>query len=242
MSRMWYCHAGVGRFSGQRFYRTRGRVKTRLGCESYLPGGNAFVGNPAVICISWVGAGTRVDRKEADVNRQIARSVRDARGLWDEIAIGGVTLPAESRKGSSPLPRFIHARGPRTTPVFDYFSRPLAATCYALGLKGVLSLSATNRPRLGMLVVPRVLPARYPPGPWPAQMRADMVATFFDFENAAELVAAVKRGEAPPPSAMRKRGKNAEPIWSRAHLERFSAPSIAVLEHGTEFENLESLV
>jgi hypothetical protein len=93
-----------------------------------------------------------------------------------------------------------------------------------------------------MLIVPRVLPARYPPGPWPAQMRADMVAAFFDFENTAELVAAVKRGEAPPPSAMRKRGKNAEPIWSRAHLEHFSAPSIAARNGGTEVENLERLV
>ncbi len=51
--------------------------------------------------------------------------------------------------------------------------------------------------------VPRSLPARYPPGPWPAQMRADMVAAFFDFKNTAELVSAVKRGEAPPPSAKR---------------------------------------
>jgi hypothetical protein len=73
-------------------------------------------------------------------------------------------------------------------------------------------------------------------------MRADMVAAFFDFENTAELVAAVKRGEAPPPSAMRKRGKNAEPVWSRVHLEYFSAPSMAILENGTEVENLESLV
>jgi hypothetical protein len=68
------------------------------------------------------------------------------------------------------------------------------------------------------------------------------VAAFFDFENTAELVAAVKRGEAPPPSAIRKKGKDAEPVWSRAHLEDFSAPSIAALENGTEVENLESLV
>ena len=90
--------------------------------------------------------------------------------------------------------------------------------------------------------MPRTLPARYPPGPWPAQMRADMVAAFFDFENTAELVAAVKRGEVPPPSAIRKRGKDAEPVWSRAHLERFSAPLAAALENATQVENLESLV
>jgi len=38
---------------------------------------------------------------------------------------------------------------------------------------------------------------------------------------------------------MRKRGKNAEPVWSRAYLEHFSAPA---LENGIEVENLESLV
>jgi hypothetical protein len=92
------------------------------------------------------------------------------------------------------------------------------------------------------MVMPRNLPARYPPGPWPGQMRADMVAAFLDFEDTAELVAAVKRGEAPPPSAMRKRGKNAEPVWSLAHLEHFSAPSIAALENEAGIENLESLV
>ena len=92
------------------------------------------------------------------------------------------------------------------------------------------------------MVMPRKLPARFPPGPWPGQMRADMVAAFLDFENTAELVAAVKRGEAPAPSAIRKRGKDAEPVWSRAHLEHFSAPSIAALENGTEVEHLESLV
>jgi len=90
--------------------------------------------------------------------------------------------------------------------------------------------------------VPRSLPARYPPGPWPAQMRADMVAAFFDFENTAELVSAVKRGEAPPPSAIRKRGKEAEPVWSRAHLEHFSAPSLAALDNNATVENLEALL
>jgi hypothetical protein len=53
--------------------------------------------------------------------------------------------------------------------------------------------------------MPRNLPARYPPGPWPGQMRADMVAAFLDFENTADLAAAVSRGEAPRPSALRKK-------------------------------------
>jgi heme/copper-type cytochrome/quinol oxidase subunit 3 len=42
------------------------------------------------------------------------------------------------------------------------------------------------------MVVSRNLPARYPPGPWPGQMRADMVAAFLDFENTADLAASGK--------------------------------------------------
>jgi len=73
-------------------------------------------------------------------------------------------------------------------------------------------------------------------------MRADMAAAFLDFNNTDELVAAVKRGEAPPPSARRKRGKSAEPVWSRVHLERFSAPSIVSTGDAPAIENLETLV
>ncbi len=73
-------------------------------------------------------------------------------------------------------------------------------------------------------------------------MRADMAAAFFDFANTAELVAAIKRGEAPLPSAYRIRGKNREPVWSRAHLEQFAAPLMAELDSATALENLENLV
>ena len=90
--------------------------------------------------------------------------------------------------------------------------------------------------------MPRNLPARYPPGPWPGQMRADMVAAFLDFENTAGLVAAVRRGEAPPPSALRRKGNKSEPVWSRIHLERFSAPSIVGPETEPEAEKLETLI
>jgi hypothetical protein len=90
--------------------------------------------------------------------------------------------------------------------------------------------------------MPRNLPARYPPGPWPVQMRADMAAAFLDFENTSELAAAVKRGEVPPPSALRKKGKKSEPVWSRIHLERFSVPSIVGLDIEAETENLEILL
>ena len=90
--------------------------------------------------------------------------------------------------------------------------------------------------------MPRNLPARYPPGPWPGQMRADMVAAFLDFENTVELAAAVKRGEAPLPTAVRRKGNKSEPVWSRSHLERFSAPSIIGPDAEPEAENLETLI
>jgi hypothetical protein len=73
-------------------------------------------------------------------------------------------------------------------------------------------------------------------------MRADMVAAFLDFENTAELAAAVRRGEAPLPSALRKKGDKSEPIWSRIYLERFSAPSLVAPADETESENLETLL
>jgi hypothetical protein len=69
-----------------------------------------------------------------------------------------------------------------------------------------------------------ILPARYPvAGSWPAQMRADMTAAFLDFEDTKALAAAVTRGEAPPPSAMRGAGRAREPVWNRAALDRFLA-------------------
>jgi hypothetical protein len=72
-------------------------------------------------------------------------------------------------------------------------------------------------------------------------MRADMVAAFLDFENTAELVMAVKRGQVPPPSARRKTGNKSEPVWSRIHLECFAAPSFISAEEPV-IENLETLV
>jgi hypothetical protein len=73
-------------------------------------------------------------------------------------------------------------------------------------------------------------------------MRADMAAAFLDFDNTAELVSAVKRGEAPPPSARRKRGKTAEPVWSRLHMERFSAPCLSPGDETATLESLEALI
>jgi hypothetical protein len=70
----------------------------------------------------------------------------------------------------------------------------------------------------------------------------NMVAAFLDFENTAELAAAVRRGEAPPPSALRKKGNKSEPVWSLIYLERFSAPSIVGPDIEPHTEDLEILI
>jgi hypothetical protein len=61
----------------------------------------------------------------------------------------------------------------------------------------------------------RSLPARHPPhGAWPAEMRADMVAAYLDYETTGGLYAAVLRGEAPRPTGERLRNGRREPTWA----------------------------
>jgi hypothetical protein len=70
--------------------------------------------------------------------------------------------------------------------------------------------------RKSPIATTRSLPARYAVGAWPAEMRADLVAAYLDFETTGLLMAAILRGEAPPPTAMRiHRGKQV-PVWSGA--------------------------
>jgi hypothetical protein len=89
----------------------------------------------------------------------------------------------------------------------------------------------------------QALPARYPPsGVWPAQMRADMAAAYLDFSNTAELVAAIKRGDAPVPSSLRGKGRKREPVWSRIDLDRHIAPLSPRLQDDRVRENLPSLL
>ena len=65
------------------------------------------------------------------------------------------------------------------------------------------------------LRAPRSLPARHPPhGAWPAEMRADMVAAYLDYETTGQLYAAVLRGEAPRPTGERLRNGRREPTWA----------------------------
>jgi hypothetical protein len=71
----------------------------------------------------------------------------------------------------------------------------------------------------------RSVQARSPEhGAWPAEMRSSTAAAFFDFATTGELMKAVERGEAPPPTAQRRRAGKLEPVWALelclAHIAR----------------------
>ena len=71
-----------------------------------------------------------------------------------------------------------------------------------------------------------LLSARYPVnGAWPAEMRIDMLAAYLDFRSVRELILAVSRGEAPPPTSFRGIGRSREPVWAKAIIDEFVAPS-----------------
>jgi hypothetical protein len=90
----------------------------------------------------------------------------------------------------------------------------------------------------------RALPARYPPhGAWPAVMRADMTAAFFDCPDTAELARQVSRGEAPKPTDLIGVGRGREPVWAREACVRFVAHRHGIGDDpGTEAENVADLV
>jgi hypothetical protein len=86
------------------------------------------------------------------------------------------------------------------------------------------------------------LPARYPPiGIWPALMRADMAAAYLDYRDTAELARAVVRAEAPPPIGYHGVGRAREPVWSRAIIDKVTAPGKAVDQDRLEGQDLVSL-
>src|SRR5690349_12636671 len=61
----------------------------------------------------------------------------------------------------------------------------------------------------------RAQPARFPPnGAWPAVMRADLAAAFFDCPDTKEFFRRVVAGEAPRPCDMIGKGQKREPIWT----------------------------
>lgn len=76
------------------------------------------------------------------------------------------------------------------------------------------------------------LSARYPVnGAWPAEMRIDMLAAYLDFRSVRELVLAVSRGEAPPPTRYRGVGRAREAIWVKVIVDEHVAPGIRVRQN-----------
>ena len=76
------------------------------------------------------------------------------------------------------------------------------------------------------------LSARYPVhGAWPAEMRIDMLAAYLDFRSVRELVLAVSRGEAPPPTRYRGVGPAREAIWVKVIVYEHVAPGIRVRQN-----------
>jgi hypothetical protein len=69
-----------------------------------------------------------------------------------------------------------------------------------------------------------LLSARYRlNGAWPAAMRIDMLAAYLDFRSVRELVLALSRGEAPPPTIHRGAGRSREAIWAKAVVDEYVA-------------------
>lgn len=80
--------------------------------------------------------------------------------------------------------------------------------------------------------------AVYPAGPWPIELPKAMAAAFFGFHTVTTFLAAVRRGEAPLPTATR--GSRREPVWSRQSCEQFVAQRHAIDVSSTE--NLKDLI
>jgi hypothetical protein len=90
-------------------------------------------------------------------------------------------------------------------------------------------------------VTMRSLPARYPPV-WPAEMRADVVAAFFDYATTGELFKAIQRGEVPKASAERKRKGRREPVWALDICRQHVAERHKIAKDGTMAENIGALI
>ena len=85
------------------------------------------------------------------------------------------------------------------------------------------------------------LSIRYPAnGAWPAEMRIDMLAAYLDFRTVRELVLAVSRGEAPPPTRYRAVGRAREAIWVKVIVDEHVAPGVRVRQNSAKV-NLAAL-
>jgi hypothetical protein len=90
----------------------------------------------------------------------------------------------------------------------------------------------TSGPKMRTSARRSSLPARYPvSGAWPAEMRIDMLAAYLDFRSVRELVLAVSRGEAPPPTRYRGVGRTREAIWVKVIVDEHVAPGIRVRQN-----------
>jgi hypothetical protein len=97
--------------------------------------------------------------------------------------------------------------------------------------KGVAELALAPK-TCGTSVRRSSLLARYPVnGAWPAEMRIDMLAAYLDFRSVRELVLAVSRGEAPPPTRYRGVGRAREAIWVKVIVDEHVAPGIRVRQN-----------
>jgi hypothetical protein len=73
-------------------------------------------------------------------------------------------------------------------------------------------------------------------------MRADMAAAYLDYRDTGELARAVMRGEAPPPAGYHGIGRAREPVWSKAVIDDFTAPTKAMDLDRSDGKDLASLV
>jgi hypothetical protein len=101
------------------------------------------------------------------------------------------------------------------------------------GIAGVKETEPVLAPKLrGASARRGSLSARYPVnGAWPAEMRIDMLAAYLDFRNVRELVLAVSRGEAPPPTRYRGVGRAREAIWVKVMVDEHVAPGVRVRQN-----------
>ena len=72
-------------------------------------------------------------------------------------------------------------------------------------------------------------------------MRADMAAAYLDYRDTKELTAAVSRKDAPPPDALRGKGRSREPVWSLPSLQSFVSRQPARTVGSASREDLASL-
>jgi hypothetical protein len=62
-------------------------------------------------------------------------------------------------------------------------------------------------------------------------MRIDMLAAYLDFRSVRELVLAISRGHAPPPTSYRGTGRSREAVWAKVIVDNHVAPGFAVRQN-----------